>query len=110
MAERGRPRQLLSVSDEEREVLVRWSRRPKAPHSIAQRARIVLLSADGPTNTAVAERVGVNHATVTKWRNRFLAGGLDSLADKPRPGAPRKWGDDDIEAVVVKTLTEAPRG
>lgn len=40
MAERGRPRQPLTVTDEEREVLGRWSRRPTAPHSIAQRARI----------------------------------------------------------------------
>lgn len=78
------------LSDDDRETLRRWSRRPKSPHSIAQRARIVLLSADGLTNVAVAERVGVNHATVTKWRNRFLAGGLDALADEPRPGAPRK--------------------
>jgi transposase len=99
----------LVLGEEDRETLRRWSRRPKSPHSIAQRARIVLLSADGLTNVAVAERVGVNQATVTKWRNRFLAGGLDALADEPRPGAPRKWGDDDIEAVVVKTLTEKPR-
>ncbi len=69
----------------------------------------MLLSGDGLTNVAVAERVGVNQATVTKWRNRFLAGGLDALADEPRPGAPRTWGDDDIEAVVVKTLTEKPK-
>ena len=97
------------LSEDDRETLRRWSRRPKSPHSIAQRARIVLLAGDGLTNVAVAERVGVNHATVTKWRNRFLAGGLDALADEPRPGAPRKWGDDDIEAVVVKTLTDKPK-
>jgi transposase len=99
----------LVLSEDDRETLRRWSRRPKSPHSIAQRARIVLLAGDGLTNVAVAERVGVNHATVTKWRNRFLAGGLDALADEPRPGAPRKWGDDDIEAVVVKTLTDKPK-
>jgi len=97
------------LTDDDRETLLRWSRRPKSPHSIAQRARIVLLAGEGLTNVAVAERVGVNHATVTKWRNRFLAGGLDALADEPRPGAPRKWGDDDIEAVVVKTLTDKPK-
>jgi transposase len=105
---RGRPKAELVLTEDDRETLRRWSRRPKSPHSIAQRARIVLLAGEGLTNVAVAERVGVNHATVTKWRNRFLAGGLDALADEPRPGAPRKWGDDDIEAVVVKTLTDKP--
>ena len=61
--QRGRPRQPLTVTDDEREVLERWSLRPKSPHSIAERARIVLLSADGLTNNEVAERVGMHQAT-----------------------------------------------
>ena len=64
MGEGGRPRQPLTVTADEREVLVRWSRRPKAPHSIAQRARIVLLAADGMTNVAVADKVGINTSAV----------------------------------------------
>ena len=86
MAGRGRPKALLTVSDEDREVLVRWSKRPKSPHSIAQRARIVLLAADGLSNNEVADKVGVNQATVVKWRKRFLERGLDGLPDEPRPG------------------------
>jgi transposase len=98
----------LSVTDEEREVLLRWSRRPKSPQSIAQRARIVLLAADGLSNIAVAERVGVNQATVVKWRKRFLARRLDGLVDEPRPGAPRSISDADVEAVIVRTLEDKP--
>jgi transposase len=109
MPELGRPRQPLIVTDEQREVLERWSRRPKTPHSIAQRARIVLLSADGMANTVVAERVGVNQATVVKWRKRFIAAGPDGLVDEPRPGAPRRITDADVEAVVVKTLEDKPK-
>ena len=108
MATRGRKTTPILLTGDERETLQRWSRRPKAPHSIAQRARIVLLAAEGLTNVVIGERVGVNHTTVTKWRTRFLAGGLDALADEPRPGTPRKFGDDAIEAVVVRTLTEKP--
>lgn len=108
MAQRGRPRQPLTVTDEEREVLERWSRRPKSPHSIAQRARIVLLAADDMSNKDVAAKVGVNPATVLKWRKRFLENRLDGLIDEPRPGAPRKIGDADVEAVVVCTLEETP--
>jgi len=98
----------LSVTDEEREVLVRWSRRPKSPHSIAQRARIVLLAADGLSNNSVAERVDVNQATVVKWRKRFLARRLDGLVDEPRPGAPRSISDAEVEAVIVRTLEDKP--
>jgi transposase len=108
MGERGRPRQPLSVSAEEREVLTRWSRRPKSLHSIAQRARIVLLAADGLSNVAVADKVGVNQATVVKWRARFLERRLDGLVDEPRPGAPRTISDDAVEAVVVRTLEDKP--
>jgi transposase len=98
----------VGVTGEEREVLVWWSRRPKSPQSIAQRARIVLLAADGMSNVAVAERVGVNQATVVKWRKRFLARRLDGLVDEPRPGAPRSISDADVEAVIVRTLEDKP--
>jgi len=98
----------LTITGDEREGLERWSRRPKSPHSIAQRARIVLLAAQDMSNKDVAERVGVNPATVIKWRKRFLAGGLDGLIDEPRPGAPRKITDADVEAVVVRTLEDKP--
>jgi transposase len=46
--------------------------------------------------------------TVTKWRQRFLDRGLDGLADEPRPGAPRKMTDEQIEEVIVTTLEAAP--
>ena len=98
----------MSITEDDREVLVRWSKRPKSPFSIAQRARIVLLAADGLSNNAVAERAGVNQATVVKWRKRFIAGGLDGLLDEPRPGAPRTITDADVEAVVVRTLEDKP--
>jgi transposase len=98
----------LTVSDDEREALERWSRRPKSPHSIAQRARIVLLAGDGLSNVAVAEKVGVNPATVLKWRKRFIESRLDGLIDEPRPGAPRKITDAEVEAVVVRTLEDRP--
>ena len=108
MAGRGRPKAVLVVSDADREVLERWSKRPKSPMSIAQRSRIVLLAADGLDSKVIASRVGVHEATVGKWRRRFMERGIDGLIDEPRPGAPRKIGDDDVEAVVVKTLEETP--
>ena len=89
-------------------MLLRLSRRPTGPHGIANRARIILLSGEGLANVAVAARVGVDPTTVRKWRARYRAGGLDALCDEPRPGAPRRFGDDAIEALVVKTLMEKP--
>jgi transposase len=106
VAGRGRPKAVITVPDEDRVVLKRWSKRPKSPMSVAQRARIVLLAADGLNNNVVAERVGVNQATVVKWRKRYAQRGVDGLIDEPRPGAPRTITDDAVAAVVVRTLEE----
>jgi len=105
---RGRPKAPLVVSDEQRTTLEGWSRRTKSANGLAQRARMVLLSAEGLSNLAVAERVGVTPQTVGKWRRRFLAQGLAGLLDEPRPGAPRSVGDADIERVIMDTLESAP--
>ena len=106
MGNRGRPKQPLTLTDEERETLLRWSRRPKSPHSLAQRSRIVLACADGVDNASVAAKVDVHPATVGKWRKRFLERRLDGLVDEPRPGAPRTISDDDVERVIVRTLED----
>jgi transposase len=108
MARRGRPTVEVVLSDGERETLDRWARRPKSAQALALRCRIVLLCADGATNTEVVQRLGVSHPTVSKWRRRFAELGLDGLADEPRPGVPRSITDDDVERLVVKTLEETP--
>jgi transposase len=69
----------------------------------------VLACADGKTNVAIAADLGVNKATVGKWRNRFAVDRLEGLGDAPRPGAVRKIGDEVVEAVVVETLETTPR-
>ena len=108
MAERGRPKAPLVLTDEERQTLVRWSRRPKSAQALALRARIVLACAEGKTNKAVAEELRVWPQTVTKWRGRFVRQRLEGLSDEPRPGAPRTITDEQVEAVVVATLEEVP--
>jgi hypothetical protein len=78
------------VSGSEREALKRLARQPSTPQAIAERARIVLACADGQTNTAVADRLGVSGETVGKWRRRFVELRIDGLVDASRPGQPRK--------------------
>ena len=96
------------LTDEEHSVLLGWSRRRKTAQALALRARIILACAEGGTNGEVAERLGVGRQTVSKWRARFLVDRLDGLADEPRPGRPRVIGDEQIEALITKTLEEAP--
>jgi transposase len=97
------------LSDEEREMLERWARRPKSSQALALRCRIVLAAADGEPSQEIAGRLGCNPSTVGKWRGRFACRGLDGLHDEPRPGKPRSITDEDVERVIVKTLEEQPR-
>ena len=63
----------------------------------------------GPGQQAVAARLGVCTATVGTWRRRFVERRLEGLADEPRPGAPRKVTDADVERVVTRTLETKPK-
>lgn len=109
MARRGRPTVEINLSADERTTLERWARRHSSSQALAMRCRIVLACADPErSRTEIAESVGCNPATVTKWRQRFAVDRLDGLVDAPRPGAARTISDETVEAVVVDTLETAP--
>jgi transposase len=110
MAERGRPKAELVVTAEERAALGRWARRGTSAQALALRSKIVLACADGTANKDVAARLGVSPQMVCKWRARFVAAGLDGLADEPRPGQPRKITDESVEEVIVTALERQPPG
>ena len=107
--QRGRPKAPLLVPEEDRSQLLRWSKRPKSSNGLARRADIVLRCADGLSNSSVAAQLRITQQTVGKWRSRYIERGLAGLLDEPRPGAPRRITDDQVEAVVVKTLESTPR-
>jgi transposase len=71
---------------------------------LAQRARIVLLAADGVPVKDIVERVGVSKPTVIGWKKRYAAEGLGGLEDRPKPGR-RRVVD---EAAVVSATLEPP--
>ncbi len=105
---RGRPTAQITLTDDERQTLQRWARRGSSSQALALRCRIVLACAQGLSNVAVGEQLGVHPVTVAKWRRRFAARRLEGLADEPRPGVPRTITDAQVEQVIVKTLEETP--
>jgi len=106
----GRPKVALILDDDERSELRRLAARARVNRNVAFRARIVLACADGATNREVARLLRGEEHTVGKWRKRFIEQRVAGLYDEPRVGAPRTIADDEVEAVVVKTLETKPKG
>ena len=100
----------LALSEAERAELEGWARRRKTAQALALRARIVLRAAAGSSNTAIAAELGVAKHTVGKWRERFARSRAGGLLDEPRPGAPRRIGDEQVAALVDRTLSTVPDG
>jgi len=97
----------LVVSDEDRVVLESTARSRTAAARDVQRARIVLLAAEGWSNRAIGVEVGLHYNQVAVWRDRYRDEGLAGLADTERPGRPPVYDADDV-ILLVKTATETP--
>lgn len=106
----GRPKQPLVLTDEERDRLKSLAHRARSQSALARRARVVLACAEGLDNQTVAKKLRCSKGMVVKWRSRFLTARLEGLYDEPRPGAPRKVSDAEVEQVVIQTLESTPRG
>ncbi len=96
----------LPLRDGDRAELERLTRSATVPAGLAQRARIVLLAADGVANQVIAERVAVSRPTVNLWRSRYAESGLTGLAAIRPPGRPRSV---DRAKIIAATLTPPPK-
>ena len=105
----GKTAVAIDLTDSERRELQSLASRRRTAQGLAQRARIVLLAAEGVENKNICERVGAAPNTVGKWRRRFAERRMEGLLDEPRPGAPRQIGDDEVAEIVRLTLEATPR-
>ncbi len=100
---------VLAVRDQDRVELERRARSKAEPARVAQRARIVLLSEQGLSGPAIAERVGCTEPTVITWRRRYAERGLTGLEDARRPGGPVRVMTPEVQAqVLADTVTPPP--
>ncbi|MGX1885777.1 IS630 family transposase [Streptomyces sp. NPDC055287] len=109
MARTGRPKAELTLSDEERAALEGWVRSRSTPQAWALRCRIILACADGASNKDVAAQLGSTPQAVGRWRARFVQYRIAGLGDMPRSGGPRTVTDEQVAAVVTKTLESTPK-
>ena len=106
----GRSIAPLVLSVDERAYLERQVRRHRAARSLSERCRVILRCADGVPSKSVASELGVHEPTVGKWRRRFLKDRIEGLLDEARPGRPRTIDDDQVAAVIERTLRSTRTG
>src|ERR1700752_2270203 len=105
---KGRPIAALELCAEERAYLERQVRRHRVARSLSERCRAILRCADGLPSKSVAAELGIHEHTVGKWRRRFLKDRCEGLLDEARPGRPRTIDDDQVAAVIERTLRSTP--
>jgi len=100
---------VVVVRDQDRAELRRRARSKAEPARVAQRARIVLLSEQGFSGPAIAQRVGCSEPTVVLWRKRYATSGIAGLDDAARPGGPVTVLTRDVtEQILADTLSPPP--
>ena len=99
----------ITLTDEDRAALQRWARGRSTEARLVERARIVLLAAEGRENKDIAAELGVTRATVARWRDRFAASGVAGIEkDAPRGGRPPKARDELARKIVEMTTQQKP--
>ena len=78
---------ILSI-DEKQELMAR-ARKYTLPYFQVQRAKMILLAAEGIDNDEIARRLETRREVVCQWRKRFHEKRLPGLEERPRPGRPR---------------------
>ena len=102
----GEERRFLETSDSPPQSA---TERHRAPRSLLDRCRMILLCAEGFPSKEVAARLGVHEHTVGKWRRRFAGKRIEGLTDEYRPGRPRTVTDEQVAEVIERTLNTIPK-
>ena len=97
----------VELTSEDHARLRSWLAAGTTEQRLALRAAVILGVAEGLSNAAVAARVGVRPATVSKWRGRFARSGLAGLSDAPRSGKPAHYAGAH-ERRILAALDEPP--
>ncbi len=105
----ARKAQNIPLNETDKAELESWLRKGSTKHLLAQRSRIILISAQGVSPTDIAQRLDISRAVIYKWRTRFLNEGVEGLFDRPRPGQPRKLSEDKVKEVLWLTIERIPK-
>ncbi len=100
----------ISLGEQDRELLRRWSRGRSTPARLVMRAKIVLRAAQGQQNKQIAAGLDITEQTASRWRRRFAAAGLAGIKkDAPRGGRKPKLRDRVARKIIETTTRQTPK-
>jgi hypothetical protein len=82
---------LIRLSSSEAAELQRRAAKYTSPYFQVQRAKMILMSAEGLSNDEIARRLDTRRDVVSMWRKRFFTERLAGLEERARPGRPRTF-------------------
>lgn len=100
----------ILLTDEERETLIAWTRSGSVEHRRVERAKVILLAAEGLPAREIARRLQTRLARVSKWRQRFAKDGLTGLQDAARSGKPKTYDDGTEKRLLALLDSHPPEG
>ena len=99
----------LEVSLQQRRTLEAWSRAHNTPRRLSIQARAILRAAEGRSNSAIADELGITRTSVIEWRKRFAVEGLECLGKvRPGRGRPRTLSREKVAQIVHLALKAVP--
>ena len=100
----------IKLTDEEETTLKLWTAAGRTEQRMAQRARVILLSAKGLKLEEVSRGSGLSRQNCSKWRKRFMRDRQKGLKDIPRPGRPRRIGLEQRVRVMAMACSKPSDG
>jgi transposase len=99
----------ITLNPEQRATLEQRARSRSLPARVVERARIVLLAAEGQQDMQIAARMKITPKKVSRWRRRFLPLGMVGLErEAPRPGRTPTITASVVRRVVNLTTRQKP--
>ena len=105
----GRPKQAVMLEEADRLQLTSVAKSRSLPFGLVQRAKLVLMAADGLPSSTISSKLGLSQQSVCLWRRRYLEQGIQGLHDELRAGRPRSISDEMVATLVRKTLQTKPK-
>lgn len=104
----GKQIRMIRLSESQTNQLEKLVNKRTTPQQMVLRARIILLTAEGFSVEEIMKKLETSKATISKWKKRFLDGGISGLLDLSRPGRHVRYGPEIRHKIAAEACNPPP--